>query len=181
MTVERGLTIRPRHAAMPSLLAFATAVFMLVLTAPAAPQEQRNAGPAEEPGFFGLIGRWFDRQAYNINSSFKDAGRNIDNLGHEAGIAARTTVDGAKGAADAVARIPQARVISGHQKCRIAANGAPDCVAAAEAVCRTKGFETGKSLDMTTAEICPPKVWMAGRNAGEGCRTETFVSRALCQ
>ena len=78
-------------------------------------------------------------------------------------------------------RIPKARVISGHAKCRIAANGAPDCVSAAEQVCRTKGFESGASLDMTTAEICPPKAWVAGRNTGDGCRTETFVSRALCQ
>jgi hypothetical protein len=54
-------------------------------------------------------------------------------------------------------------------------------VAAAEAVCKTKGFGSGKSVDMTTAEVCPPKVWMSGRTSGEGCHTETFVSRALCQ
>ena len=48
-------------------------------------------------------------------------------------------------------------------------------------ICKAKGFRTGKSLDMTTAEICQPKVYLAGRNSGPGCRTETFVSRALCQ
>ena len=78
-------------------------------------------------------------------------------------------------------RIPAARVISGHEKCKIAANGAPDCVAAAHDMCRAKGFATGKSVDMTTAEICPPQVYASGRNSGPGCHTETFVSRVLCQ
>jgi hypothetical protein len=49
------------------------------------------------------------------------------------------------------------------------------------AVCKAKGFESGKSLDMTTAEVCPPKVLLSGRNSGAECRDETFVSRALCQ
>jgi hypothetical protein len=34
---------------------------------------------------------------------------------------------------------------------------------------------------MTTAEICPPKVYMQDRSNGESCVTETFVSSALCQ
>ena len=48
-------------------------------------------------------------------------------------------------------------------------------------MCKTKGFEGGKSVDMTTAEVCPPQVYLSGRNSGPGCHTETFVSRALCQ
>ena len=136
---------------------------------------------AEAPGFVGGIVRWFDRQASKIGSGFKDAGSQVENFGHEAGIAAKTTVDGAKDAAGAVARIPSARVVTGHEKCKVAPNGAPDCVAAANAVCKTKGFESGKSVDMTTAEVCPAQVYLSGRNSGAGCRTETFVSRVLCQ
>jgi len=54
-------------------------------------------------------------------------------------------------------------------------------VVAANAICKTKGFESGKSVDMTTAEVCPAQVYMGGRGTGADCRTETFVSRALCQ
>jgi hypothetical protein len=108
-------------------------------------------------------------------------GSGVNNFGREAGIAAKTTVDGAKDAADAVARIPTARVMRGHEKCSLAPNGAPDCLAAATVLCKGKGFETGKSVDMTTAEICPAQVYLSGRDSGKGCHTETFVSRALCQ
>ena len=80
-----------------------------------------------------------------------------------------------------MARLPKTRVISGHAKCKIAPNGAPDCIAAANAMCKGKGFASGKSVDMTTAEVCPAEVYLAGRNSGPGCHTETFVSRALCQ
>ena len=70
----------------------------------------------------------------------------------------------------------------GHEKCKNAPNGAPDCVAATVALCKSKGFENGgSSLDMTTADVCPAQVYLSGRNTGEGCHTETFVSRALCQ
>ncbi len=103
------------------------------------------------------------------------------NLGQDATLAARTTVDTAKDAADAVGRLPGTRVVSGHEKCRAAPNGAPDCIAAAYAICEKVGFKSGKSVDMTTAEVCPAEVYLAGRNSGPGCHTETFVSRALCQ
>ena len=72
-------------------------------------------------------------------------------------------------------------MVTGHEKCAIAPNGAPDCVVAANTMCKAKGFASGKSVDMTTAEVCPAKVYLAGRNSGPDCRTETFVSRALCQ
>jgi hypothetical protein len=144
-------------------------------------QRDSHSAQAEEPGFFESIGKWFGRQADKIGSSFQDAGKNVKNFGKEAGIAARTTVEGAKDAADAVVKMPGARVISGHQQCSQAPNGAPDCVAAATAMCKAKGFGSGKSADMTTAEVCSPQVYLSGRNSGPGCHTETFVSRALCQ
>jgi hypothetical protein len=72
-------------------------------------------------------------------------------------------------------------VLTGHEKCASAPNGAPDCVIAANAICKTNGFESGKSVDTTTTEVCPPQVYLSGHSSGPECRKETFVSRALCQ
>ncbi len=149
----------------------------LLLAAPAIVLGQDQRAKPEEPGLFESIGRWFD----NLGSSFKDAGKGVENFGREAGVAAKSTVEGARDAAGAVARIPTARVVTGHEKCRTAPNGAPDCVAAATAMCKARGFVSGTSADMTTAETCPAQVYLSGRNSGAECRTETFVSRALCQ
>jgi hypothetical protein len=143
---------------------------MLLMSALAAAQDG-SSKPPESPGFFGSIVHWF-------GSTFSDAGKKVANFGHEAGVAAKSTVDTAKDAAGAVARIPGVRVITGHEKCQNAPNGAPDCQAAAMSLCKAKGFDSGKSMDMTTAEVCSPKVLLSGR--GE-CKDETFVSRALCQ
>jgi hypothetical protein len=182
MDIKRVLICHPRRAALACAFSCALAVAVMLMTAAVFAQEPGSgANSAAESNIFATIGRWLDRQAENIDASFKDAGRGFEKFGHEAGIAAHTTVNNAKNAADAVARLPKTNVATGHAKCRIAANGAPDCLAAAESVCKASGFRTGKSLDMTTAEICPPKVYLAGRNSGPGCHTETFVSRALCQ
>jgi hypothetical protein len=167
-----------------SLLACIGAGAILLTAAMALAQEGANSDTrtsAEKPGFFGAIGRWFDDQTSKFGPHLKGARSGVENFGHEAGLAAKTTVETAKDAAGAVTRIPTARVVTGHEKCTIAPNGAPDCVVAANAICKTKGFESGKSVDMTTAEICPAQVYIAGRSSGPDCHTETFVSRALCQ
>jgi hypothetical protein len=177
--------ISNRHTARIVACSLLAAVCAGAIAPTAALAQERGAGNgpgfADEPNFFGGIARWFDRQASKIGSGFKDAGSQVENFGQEAGTAARTTVEGAKNAAGAVARIPSARVVNGRRKCEVAPNGAPDCVAAAHAICKAKGFDSGKSIDMTTAEVCPPQVYLSGRNSGPDCRTETFVSRALCQ
>ncbi len=172
---KRTLTFHSKKAAARPTVTWLFAGGIMLLSALAAAQDASTAPkPREDLGLFGNIGRWFDE-------TFHDAGKNVQNFGHEAGIAAKTTVHTAKDAADAVVRIPGARVITGHEKCRDAPNGAPDCVAAAMTICKAKGFESGKSLDMTTAEVCPAKVLLSGRSSGSECRDETFVSRALCQ
>jgi hypothetical protein len=171
-----------------SIFCFRAAALACVAVLPPAAAiagDRAQGQAAASPGFFESIGRWFDQQADKIKSTFGGARSTVEQFGREAGIAASTTVgtakDAAKDAADAVTRLPAARVVSGHEKCRVAPNGAPDCGAAAAAMCRTKGFKSGSSVDMTTAEVCPPKVWMAGRMSGPGCHTVTFVSSALCQ
>ncbi len=165
---------------MAALVAVLTCVVVAALL-PAAAAARDKGQTSEKPGFFQSIGRWFDRQADNIKSTFGGARSQVEEFGREAGMAATKTVDNAKDAADAVVSLPASRFVSGHEKCRIAPNGAPDCGPAADAVCRTKGFKSGSSVDMTTAEVCPPKVWLAGRSGGPACHTETFVSRAICQ
>jgi hypothetical protein len=138
--------------------------------------------PDHEPqGFFARMGQWFDQGAENFNAGVRSMRDRIHSFSQEADIAAKTTVDNTKAAADAVARLPSTRVVVGHEKCKVAPNGAPDCVAAAVAVCKKKGFKGGSSVDMTTAEVCPAQVYLSGQNSGPGCHTETFVSRALCQ
>jgi hypothetical protein len=167
-----------------SLLACVGAGAILLIATLAFAQEggKNNArAAAEEPGFFGSIIQWFDRQTSNVGSSLKGAGSQVENFGHEAGVAAKTTVQGAKDMGDAVVKIPGARVLRGHERCQEAPNGAPDCGIAANAICKSKGFQFGKSVDMTSAEVCPAQVYLSGRSSGPGCHTETFVSSALCQ
>ena len=132
--------------------------------------------PAQgEPGFLESVGKWLDDQA----AGAKDAAKA---LGHEAGALANSTAEKSKDAAGELTRkLPQTGVVAGHEVCKIAPNGAPDCDAAANLICKAKGFQSGKSVDTTTAETCPAKVYMAGRATGPECKTETFVSSALCQ
>jgi hypothetical protein len=177
MNIEPASATRRRRLGAPAVLAGVVALTSTLALA----QDPGRKSAAEEPGFFASIGNWFDRQAESINSYFRDTRAHVENFGHEAGVAARQTVDSAKDAADAIARVPDTRLIIGHEQCKIAPNGAPDCVAAADRLCKGKGFGSGKSVDMTTAEVCPAHVYMAGRNSGPECHTETFVSRAICQ
>jgi hypothetical protein len=47
---------------------------------------------------------------------------------------------------------------------------------------QAKGFREGKSLDTDAAEKCSAKVYLPGYKRAPGdCRTENYVTRALCQ
>jgi hypothetical protein len=185
------LTLRQdrRTVSSPLTILFAGAFALISAHAfaqdQAAPSQPDQAAPSQKAagndGFLAAVSRWFKEQTASVNSSFEDARKKVEGFSSAAGDAAKTTVEGARDAATAVVRIPSARGVSGHEKCQPAPNGAPDCVAAANTMCKAKGFDSGKSLDMTTAEVCPPKVYMSGRSTGPECSTETFVSRAICQ
>jgi hypothetical protein len=182
MSFKLTLNVHRIQLARPCAFALFFVGALMLLSALAAAQDQ--AAPtqnAQSDGFLASISRWFKAQTATVNSSFEDARKKVEGFNSAAGDAAKTTVEGAKDAAGVIARIPTARAVSGHEKCQMAANGAPDCVAAANAMCKTKGFDTGKSVDMTTADICPAKVYLSGRSTGPECTTETFVSRAICQ
>jgi hypothetical protein len=184
MGTERALTFCQNRCAVSFVTGFMFIAGLVLIPALANAQDQAavpNQKPQQSESFFGSVSRWLEEQTANVSASFKDARKRVEGFSNAAGDAAKTTVEGARDAADAVARIPTARAISGHEKCQLAPNGAPDCVAAANTICKAKGFGSGKSLDMTTAEVCPVKVYMSGRSSGPECTTDTFVSRALCQ
>jgi len=167
----------PPNFGRNTLLAALGAGAILFTGALAFAEDANQSTQAFKPGFLSAVGRWFD----DFGSGLSGARSGVEHLGNQAGAAARSTVEEAKSAAGAVTAIPSTRVVRGHEKCAIAPNGAPDCVGAANTMCKGKGFGSGKSVDMTTAEVCPATVYLAGRNSGAECRTETFVSRALCQ
>lgn len=183
MGIKQALTLYRTPRLRSSKLAFLFAAGLVLISALAMAQDQATPSQKikENEGFFAAVSRWWKEQTATANSSFEDARKKVESFSSAAGDAAKTTVEGAKDAAGAVVRIPAARAVSGHEKCQLASNGAPDCVAAANKMCKAKGFGSGKSLDMTTAEVCPAKVYTSGRSTGPECTTDTFVSRAFCQ
>jgi hypothetical protein len=138
--------------------------------------------PAENPGFVGVLGNWMQQGMTSMSTG-------IDAMFGAAKGAADAASTVAKGAADAavdtaagVAKLPVPGVASGHEQCLLAANGAPDCRVAAEALCRARGFASGTSVDFVTSEKCQPPYRSSSRNTPEGaCTLEHFVTRALCK
>ncbi|MGJ4948842.1 hypothetical protein [Bradyrhizobium sp. HKCCYLS20291] len=73
-------------------------------------------------------------------------------------------------------------MVSGRTVCPVAANGKPDCKLGADRLCQSKGYKDGKSLNTDSAETCSAKVLIPGRQRKpDDCRTDTFVTSALCQ
>jgi hypothetical protein len=142
------------------------------------------AQDAKKDDVLGDFGRWLDRSLSSIGDQFKSAGKGIDkgidNFNRDAGAAAKTTASAAADAADAVAKLPNTRVVSGRQDCPLADNGAPDCAAAATKLCQSKGMKSGSSLEVTSARDCPTRA-LIQREARTQCRDVTFVTRAMCQ
>ena len=185
--------IEIRRRVVPACLA---AGLMLAPCAWAQDAAPPPAPPQQKPGVFESIGRWFDNGASNFRDHLRGAKRRMDELGDDAAANNKAISDQAakmgqgaadvgKGAADAtvnamgaVAKLPTARMMSGRERCIAAPNGAPDCVSAAEALCRKHGFTSGKSMDFTSAEECPVRTLLGQSNE---CTTVTFISRAMCQ
>lgn len=150
---------------------FCSLIVLSALCLPLAPriaaaQPAHPPGHAEaKPDMFDDIGDWFTRQWSNFQRD------------------TRRSVDAAKDAADGVAKFSDQRTVRGHEVCGVAPNGAPDCESAATRLCRGAGYASGKSIDSTTAESCPAaRLLLSGpaKHAQGECRTETFISRALC-
>ena len=165
---------------------------------PQAPAPVQPAPPPPKPGMFESIGSFFDQSANRFREHLRGAKRKMDDLGEDAAATRRdfdskaseasknaadigkNAADATRSAVDAVAKLPVARMMEGRERCIVAPNGAPDCLAAAEALCRKQGFSSGKSMDFTSAEECPPRV-LLGQTSRAECTTVTFISRAMCQ
>jgi cytoskeletal protein RodZ len=143
---------------------------------PAAPSEPSNPGLIEELG----------KVLTNSASGLKDAASGLTSKLPSA----QGTLDGlnatTKDATDSLSKItpslpslPSAQsVASGRVICPDAANGAPDCKVASDRLCKEKGYKEGRSVDIETAKKCSVQAYL---NGGGACRTENFVTRAVCQ
>jgi hypothetical protein len=154
------------------------------LSAQPMPVQPAPVPPVHKPGLFEAFGRWVDRGVADFQDHMRGAKRKMDDLNGEAAANSKTfgseAAAAGKNAAEAVTKLPTARMIDGRERCAIAPNGAPDCLAAAEVLCRKHGYATGKSMDFTSAEECPVKT-LLGQQSRQECRTVTFISRAMCQ
>jgi hypothetical protein len=138
---------------------------------PAPQQIEPPPAQPENPGLINEIGKLFEKSKSilpslkgpsdtmdDINARAKDAGESLSNM-------ARPSL-----------------MVTGRAACLVSANGAPDCKAGADKLCQSKGYKEGKSLDTDAAEKCSPKVFIPGRKREPGdCKTENYVTRALCQ
>src|SRR5712671_1496742 len=162
-------------------VAAAGAVGILLLASAVAAQDApQQPAQQEKPGVFESIGRWFDQGASNFREHLQGAKRKMDDLNDEAAANSRgfndraaevgkSAADATKSAVDAVSKLPTARVMTGRERCVVAPNGAPDCLAAAEQLCKKHGYVSGKSMDFTSAEECPAKVYLGGATTGAEC------------
>ena len=172
--------------------------------APAPAQDAAPNAPPYRPGFIDAFGHFIGDSAAKLNSQLKDANdalgtqlRNandtlgsgfksaneaLSGVGSETGEAAKGAIGAARDTAGTIIGLPGTHIVNGRERCAEAANGAPDCRAAAEAACRGKGFASGRMLDTQSERKCPVSAFLTGRlPSREDCPAQTFVTRAICQ
>jgi hypothetical protein len=149
--------------------------------------------PANKPGFLHQLGVWWNDSFGDFNAKMKSAKDRLDDYSKQQDKAAKETsaateqalkdaAQATKDAATAVVKLPTSRVFEFHDRCLVAGNGAPDCQTTATNACRTKGFDSGQPLDISTSQECPPRVMLSGRPPVEGeCKDVTVILRAVCR
>jgi hypothetical protein len=136
------------------------------------PQQGDPAPPREEkPGLLNEIGKMFEKLP-----TLKSPQETIEDWNARA-------KDAAKDASDNLSRLAKpSSMVSGRMICPVSANGSPDCKAGADKLCQSKGYKEGKSLNTDSAETCSAKVLIPGRKRKpDDCRTDNYVTSALCQ
>lgn len=137
----------------------------------AQPIEPPPPAPVENPGLINEIGKLFEKSK-SLLPTIKSPGETIDDLNARAKDAGESLTNMAN----------PSSMVKGRAACAVAANGAPDCKAGADKLCQSKGYKEGKSIDTDAAEKCSPKVFIPGRQRKpDDCKTENYVTRALCQ
>jgi hypothetical protein len=142
----------------------------------AAPQQGEPAQPPppppeENPGLFNQIGKMFEKFP-----TLRGTQETIEDFNTR-------TRDAAKDASDSLSRLAKpSSIMAGRIVCPVSANGVPDCKLGADKLCQSKGFKEGKSLNTDSAETCSAKVLIPGRaRKTDDCRTDNYVTSALCQ
>ena len=137
------------------------------------PQQIEPSPPPrdENPGLINEIGKLFEKSK-SLLPPLKSPSETIDDFN------ART-----KDAGQSLSNMAKpSTMVSGRAACLVSANGAPDCKAGADRLCQSKGYKEGKSLTTDSAESCSAKVLIPGRaRKPDDCRTDNYVTRALCQ
>lgn len=138
----------------------------------AQPAPLPSAQPNEEsPGLLDGMEKLFEK-SLSIFPTLKSPGETVDDLNARA-----------KDAGDGLSRLAKpSLMVSGRAICPASPNGAPDCKLGADKLCQAKGFTEGNSLNTDSAETCSPKVLIPGRKRKpDDCRTDNYVTSALCQ
>ena len=148
---------------------------------------------ANKPGFLHQLEVWWNDSFGDFNAKMKSAKDKLDDYNKQQNQAAKETsaateqalkdaAQATKDAANAVVKLPISRVFEFHDRCQVAGNGAPDCQTTATNACRTKGFDSGQPLDISTSQECPARVVLSGRPPVEGeCKDVTVILRAACR
>ena len=136
------------------------------------PAAQPSPAPPANPGLFNEMGKMFDK----ILPPLKSPSEAIEDLN------ARVK-DAAKDTGDALSRLAKpGSMVSGRVICPPGATGTPDCKSGADKLCQTKGYKEGRSLNTDSRETCSAKVLIPGRQRKpDDCRTDNYVTSALCQ
>lgn len=136
-----------------------------------APQQIEPPAQPKNPGLIDEIEKLFEKSK-SMLPTLKSPGEAMDDLNARA-----------KDAGESLSSIARpSLMVTGRAACVVSANGAPDCKAGADKLCQSKGYKEGKSLDTDAAEKCSPKVFIPGRKREPGdCKTENYVTKALCQ
>ena len=141
---------------------------------------QPEAPPPRKPdGFFDALNRWMDKSAKDFKASVDESNAKWRALGEQSEKAAKDAAAAQKQAAEAFKNLSNVRLVEGRQICATAANGSPDCQAAAEDICRSKGFGKGQSADIQTTRKCSAKAYLTRDTSA--CRMESVVVKAACQ
>jgi hypothetical protein len=135
--------------------------------APSSPPPVRQ----DNPGLIDEIGKLFEKSLSTL-PPMKSPKETLDDLN------ART-----RDAGEALSRMARpGSMVTGRALCPVSANGAPDCKVASDTLCKAKGFKEGKSLNSDSAKTCSAKILIPGRTRKpDDCRTDHYVTRALCQ
>jgi hypothetical protein len=164
----------PQSASPPSSAVVQVPAPQAAPVQPPQPSEPAPPPPPareENPGLINEMGKLFEK-SLSVFPALKSPSETIDDLNARA-----------KDAGDGLTRLAKpSSMVTGRIGCPVAANGAPDCKAGADKLCQAKGYKEGKSLDTDAAEKCSAKVYLPGYKREPGdCRTENYVTRALCQ